>query len=136
MGAYSSEPPLADPMAGLAADRIEVRGLRLYGTHGVLDSERNSSQPFEVDLDLFVDTEAPAASDDLEDTADYSAATDAAARVLSGPPRRLLEALASEIAAEVLKDARVRSVTVGLRKLRPPVQHDIGSAGVRLTRSR
>ena len=41
-------------------DRIEVRGLRVDGVHGVLEQERMHAQPFEVDLDLYLDT-VPAA---------------------------------------------------------------------------
>ena len=43
-------------------DRIEVRGLRLDGVHGVLEDERRAPQPFEVDLDLYLDTTTAAAS--------------------------------------------------------------------------
>jgi dihydroneopterin aldolase len=117
-------------------DRIELLGLRVFGTHGVHEAERRAPQPFEVDLYMSVDTEVPSRTDELSDTADYSAAADAVAQVLAGPPHRLLESLASEIAARVLEDRHVASVTVGLRKLSPPIPHDLDSAGVRLTRSR
>jgi len=118
------------------SDRIEVRGLRVFGTHGVHEAERSAPQPFEIDLDMDVDTQAAARSDELGDTADYSAAADVVSEVLAGPPRRLLESLADAIAVGVLRDPHVRSVTVGLRKLRPPVPHDLDTAGVRLTRTR
>ncbi|HUC36612.1 MAG TPA: dihydroneopterin aldolase [Acidimicrobiales bacterium] len=120
----------------MQADRIELRGLRVLGTHGVHQAERSAPQPFEVDLDIHLDTSAAAASDDLADTADYAAAVDMVAAVMAGPPRRLLESLAGAIAARILGDPRVSEVTVGVRKLRPPVPHDLGSAGVRVTRSR
>lgn len=121
---------------GSRPDRIELRGMRVFGTHGVHEAERRSPQPFQVDLDIEVDVRAAAASDDLSETADYSAAADVVATVIGGPPRRLLESLASSIAAGVLEDPHVLSVTVRLSKLHPPVPHDLGSAGVRLTRSR
>jgi len=115
-------------------DRIEVRNLRLVGRHGLLPEERDRPQPFRVDLDLEVDMAAAAASDDLADTADYGAAIEATAAVVAGAPHELLESLAGAIADAVLTDAHVTSVTVAVRKLRPPVPHDVGSAGVRLTR--
>lgn len=121
---------------GPVPDRIELRGLRVFGTHGVHEAERRSPQPFEIDLDIVVDTARAAQSDDLSDTADYAVAADAAHEVLMGPPRQLLESLASDIAQRVLSDPHVRVVTVGLRKLRPPMPHDLDSAGVRVTRSR
>ena len=40
-------------------DRIQLRGLRAFGTHGVLPEEKSRAQPFEIDLDLDVDL-APA----------------------------------------------------------------------------
>lgn len=120
----------------MEGDRIELRGLRVFAVHGVHKSERTSPQPFEVDLDIFLDTERAGASDDLADTADYSVAADVVTEVMAGPPRRLLESLASSIAAGVLADPHVRSVTVALRKLSPPMPHDLVSAGVRVTRSR
>lgn len=120
----------------MQGDRIELRGLRVFAVHGVHEAERSSPQPFEVDLDILVDTERAELSDDLADTADYSAAADVVASVMAGRPRRLLESLAASIATGVLSDPHVQSVTVALRKLSPPIPHDIYSAGVRITRSR
>jgi len=119
-----------------ADDRIEIRGLRVDAVHGVLDEERTARQPFEVDLDLLVDMSSAAAGDALEETADYAAAVKAATAVLRGPPRRLLETLAAEIADAVLADPHVRAVTVAVRKLRPPVPEAMSSAGVRVSRAR
>lgn len=117
-------------------DRIELRGLRVVATHGVLDEERVRAQPFELDLDLALDTAAAATSDDLADTVDYGAVLDTAARIVAGPPRRLLESVAVAVADALLAEPRVRAVTVTLRKLRPPVAHDLDSAGVRVHRAR
>jgi dihydroneopterin aldolase len=119
----------------VTGDRIEVRNLRLLGVHGLLPDERERAQPLALDLDLEVDMGAAAASDDLADTADYGAVIEAAAAVVAGAPHRLLESLAGAVADAVLADARVTSVTVAVRKLRPPVPYDVASTGVRITRS-
>jgi dihydroneopterin aldolase len=51
--------------------------------------------------------------------------------------RELLEAVAADIAGSLLDaDVRVAAVTVGLRKLRPPLAADVASVGVRITRRR
>lgn len=107
--------------------------------HGVLPEEQVTPQPFEVDLDLHVDLSGAASADALEAAADYGAAVSAAASVLGGPPRQLLETLAEDIATAVLAApslSAVRAVTVSVRKLRPPVPERVTSAGVRLTRGR
>jgi dihydroneopterin aldolase len=117
------------------ADRIELRGLRALGSHGVLAEERARPQPFEVDLDVVADLEPAGRSDDLAQTVDYAVLADAAARVVTGERHALLERLAERIAEEVRRaDPRVVSVTVAVRKLRPPVAVDLASAGVRITR--
>ena len=120
----------------MSGDRIEVRALRLVGVHGLLPDERSRPQPFEIDLDLDIDMAAAVASDCIVDTADYGAAIDRVAAVVAGPPHDLLESLAGAIAGAVLQDDHVRSVTVAVRKLRPPVPHAVASTGVRLTRAR
>jgi dihydroneopterin aldolase len=120
--------------AGQGGDRIELRGLRAVGTHGVLPEERDRPQPFEVDLDVALDLRAAAATDGLDDTVDYGALAVRAAAVVTGERHALLERLAQRIADAVLEDPRVRGVTVTVRKLRPPVPVDLATAAVRLVR--
>lgn len=119
----------------MPADRIELRGLRLLGVHGLLDEEERP-QPFEVDLDLVLDTAPAAAGDDLDATVDYAAVCQAVAAVLAGPRRQLLETLAHQVADRVLAWPAVAEVAVTVRKLRPPVPYDLASVGVRVVRRR
>ncbi|HVF75363.1 MAG TPA: dihydroneopterin aldolase [Acidimicrobiales bacterium] len=115
-------------------DVISLRGLRVTGTHGVLAEEQSRAQPFEVDIDVHADLRAAGASDDLDDTVDYGALAEAAARVVAGERHALLERVAERIAEVALGDERVQSVTVTVRKLRPPVPLDIASTAVTVTR--
>jgi dihydroneopterin aldolase len=119
-------------------DRIEIRGLRLLGTHGVLAEERTRPQPFEVDADLVVSMVDAGSSDELADTVDYAAVVDRIAAVVGGGTSfMLLEALAGAAADEVLAvDSRVQTVTLSVRKLQPPLPADLSTVGVRITRSR
>ncbi len=113
-------------------DRIEIRGLRVLGVHGVLDEERRRPQPFSVDLDLWLDAAPAAASDDLADTVDYALVAERAAALVAGRSFALLEALAGALAADALAlDHRVRAVGVAVHKLRPPLALDVDSVGVR-----
>ena len=116
-------------------DHVQLRGLRAVGTHGVLPEERARPQPFEIDLDVEVDLRPAGRSDALADTVDYGALAEAVAGLVGSERFDLLERLAERIAEEVASaDGRVRSVTVAVRKLRPPVPVDLASAGVRITR--
>lgn len=123
-------------MSAVSAGSIQLRGMRVMGTHGVLPEEQVRAQPFEVDLDVEIDLSAAAASDDLADTLDYGALAEQVERVVSTERFQLLERLAGRIAEVALEDERVTAVTVTVRKLRPPVAVALDHAGVRLTRRR
>ncbi len=124
-------------MSPPAAGRIEIRSLRVVATHGALLEERERPQPFELDIDLELDTGPAAHSDRLEDTVDYGAAAVRAAELVRSTSFLLLEALAAALAAAMVGlDERVLAAHVTVRKLRPPIQEDIASVGVRVTRRR
>src|SRR3954454_9511114 len=92
------------------ADRIELRGLTVHGRHGVFDHERARGQDFVVDITVWIDLADAAASDDLADTYDYGVLAQRAAAIVAGPARNLIEAVAGEIAEDVIKDPRVHAV--------------------------
>lgn len=117
------------------ADRIELRGLRVVGTHGAHAEEQHRPQPFEIDIDLEADLTQAAVSDAIDDTVDYGALAQAVARVVSVESFSLLERLAERIAEVALGDQRARTVTVTVRKVRPPVPVDLATAGVCIVRS-
>ncbi len=86
---------------------------------------------------MVADLDPAAGTDDLADTIDYGSVCDAVVAVVGASAVALLEHLAQRIADAVLDvDGRIDAVVVVVRKLRPPVPHDLASAGVRLTRSR
>jgi len=119
-------------------DRIELRGLRALGVHGVLPEERVRAQPFEVDLDLEIDLGPAGRSDALDDSVDYGALAQAAVEEVEGPHAALLERLAERIAGAVLHAGApaATAVTVTVRKTRPPVPFELASAGVTIHRHR
>ena len=118
-------------------DRIEIRGLRVVATHGALPAERERAQPFEFDLDLWVDTAVAGANDRLSDTVDYGTVVERVAALVRATSFQLLEALGEAIAREVVGlDPRVERVAVVVRKLEPPIDEDLASVGVRVVRGR
>jgi dihydroneopterin aldolase len=117
-------------------DQIELRGLVASGFCGALPEEQERPQPLEIDLDVVADLGPAGASDALGDTIDYGALAAAVEAVVTGERFTLLERLAQRIAEEVLEAPAVVSVTVTVRKLRPPVPQVMATSGVRITRSR
>ncbi|HZM29975.1 MAG TPA: dihydroneopterin aldolase [Acidimicrobiales bacterium] len=118
-------------------DRIELRGLRVVARVGVLPHEQAADQPLEVDIDLDVDLAPAGVSDALTDTVDYGAVLDAVAGALRSGHVDLLESLAARTVAAVFAvDDRIATVDLAVRKLRPPVPHDLASTGVHIVRRR
>lgn len=117
-------------------DRIELRGLIVRGNHGVFEQERRDGQDFVVDITVWIDLAAAAASDDLVDTVDYGALAQRAAGIVAGPPRNLIETVAAEIADVVMADERVQAVEVVVHKPSAPIPLAFADVAVAARRSR
>lgn len=118
------------------SDRIELRGLRVRGHHGVFDHEKRDGQDFLVDVTLWMDLAPAAASDDLRDTFDYGELAQRAAAIVAGPVRDLIETVSAEIADDVMRDPRVRRVEVVLHKPSAPIPLTFSDVAVVAVRSR
>ena len=118
------------------ADRIELRGLKVRGHHGVFDHEREDGQDFVVDITVWMDLDSAAASDDLVDTLDYGALAQRAAAVIGGRPRNLIETVSADIAEDVMTDERVHAVEVVLHKPNAPIALSFTDVAVVARRSR
>jgi dihydroneopterin aldolase len=118
------------------ADRIELRGLTIRGNHGVFTHERRDGQDFVVDITVWLELGAAAASDELADTLDYGELARRAAEIVAGPPRNLIETVAGEIAEDVMTDERVHAVEVMLHKPSAPIPLAFEDVAVVVRRSR
>jgi dihydroneopterin aldolase len=117
-------------------DRIELRGLTIRGNHGVFDHERRDGQDFIIDVTVWIDLAAAAASDDLADTYDYGVLAQRAADIVGGPARDLIETVAAEIADDVMGDQRVHAVEVVVHKPQAPIPLNFADVAVVARRSR
>lgn len=139
-------PPTADPTAATLpivsspsttpSDRVVLRGLRGYGRHGVLDSERRLGQSFLVDVVIELDTRQAASSDDVADTVDYSDVAQSVLAIVEGEPVALLEKLAQRICDAVLAHERVQAVDVTVHKPSAPVPAPFDDIAVTIRRTR
>lgn len=119
------------------ADRLELRGMRFLGRHGVTLDERMEPQPFEVDVLMWARLDAAVRSDDLTDTVDYSAVFGVVADIVQGRSFRLIEALAGAIIEAVLElQPLVESVEVHVRKPQAPLPGTFDTVEAVLRRDR
>jgi dihydroneopterin aldolase len=96
--------------------RIVVRGVRAYGRHGADPGEREHLQPLDVDVVLELDMTTARRSDALSDTVDYATLHASVVRVVASTSFSLLERLGDEIAADLMRDARILRATITLAK--------------------
>jgi 7,8-dihydroneopterin aldolase/epimerase/oxygenase len=93
--------------------KIELHGLALFGHHGVHEAERERGQMFLYDVELEVGQRG--ADDRIEGAVDYSKVA-AAVREVAAGQFRLLEALASAIADDLVERFAPEQVRVRVRK--------------------
>ena len=93
---------------------VEVRGLRLFGRHGVHGEERERGQEFVFDVEL--DVGERGTSDRLEDAVDYVEVARAVREVSDARQYALLEALASAVADELERRFSPESLRVRVAK--------------------
>lgn len=117
-------------------DRIELRGLTVRGHHGVFDHERRDGQDFVIDVTLWLDLKKAADSDDLTDTVDYGELARRAAEIVAGQPRNLIEAVAADIADDLMGDERVQATEVTVHKPQAPIPLEFNDVAVVVRRSR
>jgi dihydroneopterin aldolase len=127
---------MSDRIEPAARDRIELRGLRIRGHHGVFEHERLDGQEFVVDAVLSVDVSRAAATDDLADTVDYGSLAHRIAAIVEGEPMNLIETLAGRIADVCLDDTRVESVEVRVHKPSAPIPLPFDDVVVVVSRER
>ncbi|MEX2274072.1 MAG: dihydroneopterin aldolase [Actinomycetota bacterium] len=104
--------------------RLFLSGIAADGRHGANPGEKDTAQPFVVDLDLEVQVDA----DDIGATADYRRLTDVARAVVTTRSFDLLETLAQQIAAAVRAEPNVVRATAIVHK--PNAARAIGIDGV------
>lgn len=115
-------------------DRIFLTALSAEAIIGIYDWEREVRQHVEIDLEMWMDLTAAAASDSIDDTLNYKAV---AKRVLAFVPEsrfRLVEALAGEIARILLAEFPIERVRVTVHK--PGAVRHSRDVGVIIERSR
>ena len=93
---------------------VELHGLRVFGRHGVHAHEKEYGQDFVFDVELRVGERGT--SDRLEDAVDYRAVALAVQDVSDARSYDLLEALAAEIADQLLRRFEAEAVLVRVAK--------------------
>ena len=117
-------------------DRIVLKGIQVYGYHGVLPAEKQLGQRFVVDVALFGDFSQAVSSDSLADAVDYSLVHTLVLEAMEKSRFDLIEKAAGYLCSALLKALKIDSVEVTVEKTNPPIPGFTGQAAVTLHRDR
>ena len=115
--------------------KIIIEAMEFYAFHGHYKEEQIVGNRFLVDLELEADMTLPAESDQLEDAVNYQIAYKLIKEEMKRKKSNLLENIAKRI-LDLLEEnlEGVKSVTIRIRKMNPPMGGPIKSVSVTLTR--
>jgi dihydroneopterin aldolase len=118
-------------------DKINLNQLQFYGYHGLFSEEQKLGQRFEVDLELYLDLKKAGKSDRMEDSIHYGEVYNAVQRIVEGEPKQLIEAVAEDIASQLLRDFQIlKACRVIVIKPNPPIHGHYHSVSVEIYREK
>jgi dihydroneopterin aldolase len=118
-------------------DKIIIEGASFQSRVGVSEQERSRHQEIIVDLHVFLSLRDAGIRDDLAATISYVDIHEVVARTIAAKPYLLVEAIAEDLAANVLETFQAVAGLV-VRIAKPAAMSDRGvrTTGVEITRMR
>jgi 7,8-dihydroneopterin aldolase/epimerase/oxygenase len=113
--------------------KIQIKGLRVYGYHGVLEHERQDGQYFIVDATIVIDAKRASATDDISNTVSYAEIANLISENVRNNPVNLLETLSQRLADEVLFAASPWAKKVKITVSKPDAPIDLYFDTVQVT---
>ena len=118
-------------------DKILMNKLGFYGYHGVLKEEATLGQKFFIDMELYLDTREAGQTDDMNKSVSYADVYEVVKEIVENKRFNLLEALAENIAEEVLnKFDLLKGIMVRVKKPEAPVPGIYDYFGVEIKRAK
>ena len=112
-------------------DKLVIKDLTVEALIGVYDWEQQHPQNLWIDLELAIDAAKAAVRDDMSAAVDYGRLVTVVKQHLQRKKIRLVETVAEELAALVLKDFATPEVMIRVKKRSLP---NVEYAAVELTR--
>lgn len=118
-------------------DKILIEGASFQSHVGVSERERSRSQEIVVDMEVLLDVRVAGSRDDLAATVSYVDIHEVVANTISAKPYILVEAIAEDVAANVIESFQAITGVV-VRVAKPAAMSDRGvrNTAVEITRMR
>jgi len=115
-------------------DKLVIGDLAFYGHCGITPEEQKTGQRFSLDLEIGCDVGQIARTDQLKEAFDYAAISRRVIEIAQKEEFRLIETMAERLAQVVLREFKVRTLTLRLRKMAPPIEPIMGYSAVEIHR--
>lgn len=100
----------------LVMNTIYLHGLECPCTIGVWEWEQHIQQKLMIDIELRTNIEAAATTDQLDDALNYQRVAELVTKLCANSKRKLIEALAEDLASMILGEFAVTSVKIKVDK--------------------
>lgn len=107
-------------------DRLFINGLELWMKVGCTPEERAFPQRLLVDVAMEIPLRSAGTKDDMQHTVDYAEVMHRLKELVETKVYKLVETVAEDVAAAVLKRYKVKRVTVRVRKKALPAIENFG----------
>ncbi len=117
-------------------DKILLKNIILYAHLGAKKEEREVRQKVSLDVELSLDLEEAARRDDLGKTVDYEKVYNLIKERIEAKKYHLLEALAQDIAQEILKNFKIDEVLIRVKKCQVKLASPLDYVAVEIRRKK
>lgn len=118
-------------------DRIILEGLAFYGYHGVMLEENKLGQRFRIDLELGIDMDSAAKSDDVGTTVHYGHVYNSVKAAFEEKRFKLIEALGHHIIVRLFEEFdKLDWIRIRVRKPEAPLPIVAGEVAIEMLRIR
>lgn len=115
-------------------DKIILKNAKFMCNIGVTEKERKKKQKILIDAELFLNLKKASYKDNIKNTINYSEVYESIKNVVVKKEYRLIEALAENIAKEILSNYPVKKVMVRVKKPEA-LGKNVGYAAVEIKRN-
>ena len=118
-------------------DRIVMKNLSFFGYHGVMEEEKTLGQKFFLDIEIYADLSKAGRTDEVLDTIHYGEVYEVIKDIVENDRFKLIEALAENIAENVLeKFEKIEEINILVKKPEAPIPAIFDHVGVEIRRKR
>lgn len=119
----------------MAKDKIKIKGLKIFASHGVFEEEKENGQDFVLNITFSLSLLEPGLTDDLVTTINYGEACEYIADEFTKCSYDLIEAAAENVArALLLKYPECEDISVEVCKPNAPIEEEFDDVSVTVNR--